>query len=94
MINSSTTCSNLPENINPNFSVKTLQKIKELTENKPPILKFMFDNNCPPSEGWVMILPIHLEKPGVFYPDYLRFSKYIETPVMVNTKIGIDVIYL
>jgi len=93
MINSSAHCLNLPERINQNFSIKTIQKIKESIENNP-ILKFMFDNNCPPSEGWIMVLPIHLEKPGVFYPDYLRFSKYIETPVMVNTKVGIDIIYL
>lgn len=54
-----------------------------------PFKQFMEEQNYPPSQGWILLIPIDVLKPGddTPLPSYVIVSPHIDEPCFVNSRI-------
>ena len=54
---------------------------------KDPIKEFMIEKNCNPDDGWILIIPSYLREKFEYNPPYLKFSQFVNEPMLINPKI-------
>lgn len=64
----------------------SIEDIKKAMELIPPcpFETFMKKEGCDPKDGWIMIVPLVVEREFGFLPQYVKVSSYVAQPVMIN----------
>ena len=80
-LTASTSTEGIPSSISWDDIVKAMELIPPC-----PFAEYMKKEGCDPNDGWVMVVPLIIEKKAGTLPKYVIASPYVGQPVLIDTN--------